>query len=110
VQEEDEREIAYKKVVTKRDKLAGEFRATYPAIEAQLRDLMVRIAANDREIEALKLPSNRTRPLVAELVARDLPSFTARNGISNIPRITVALCLPTFQYAQFEPYAWAGQR
>jgi hypothetical protein len=111
VREEDERrDVEYQRVVAERDKLAAELEAIYPPFEAQLRDLMARVAANDREIEALKLPSNRTRPLVAELIARDLLSFTARNGISNIPRITQGLRVPAFEYSQFEPYAWPGQR
>jgi membrane-bound lytic murein transglycosylase len=109
-EEDARREIAYQQVVAERNKLAAELKEIYPPFEAKLRDIMPRLVANDQEIEALRLPSNRTRPLVAELIARDLPGFTANNGISNVPRITQALRLPAFQYSQFEPYAWPGQR
>jgi chromosome segregation ATPase len=77
-QEEDQqRLVAYKKAKAARDKLADELRATYPAIEAQLRDLLPRLAANDREIERINahaLPRTGGRLLVAELVARGLPA------------------------------------
>jgi chromosome segregation ATPase len=112
--EEDQRRlIAYKKALAERDKLAAELKAVYPVIEAQLRDVLARLDANDKQIEHINeraLPRDEGRLLVAELVARGLLGFTASNGISNIPRITQALRLPAFQYDQFEPYAWPGQR
>ena len=50
-EEDRRRRIAYEKAKAERDKLAAELKAIYPPIEAQFRDLMTRIDANDKEIE-----------------------------------------------------------
>jgi len=49
------RQIAYEKA--DRDRLAAELKAVYPPMEAQLRDLLARPAANDREIEHINAPA-----------------------------------------------------
>jgi hypothetical protein len=46
-------------------------------------------------------PSQLRRFLVAELVARGLPSFVATGGVSNVPRI-IRLQLPASEFSQFE--------
>ncbi len=104
VQEEDQRRrIAYEKAEAKRDKLAAELKAIYPAIETPLRELLTRIVASDREIEYINrhLPAGAERLLVAELIARGLGGFP-RNGT----RITEELCLPAFEFDQHDSYAW----
>jgi hypothetical protein len=115
--EDDQRRlVVYKRVKATRDELAAELKATYPVIEAQLRDLLTRLAASDREVERINatgLPRRGGRLLSAELVARGLPGFVINTSpliTSNVPRITQDLCLPTFKYSHFEPYAWPGQR
>ena len=65
-------------------------------------------AANDREIET---NNTRARPngaewlAGAEAVARGLNGYIS-GGVTNIPRITRDLRLPTFQYRANEDYAW----
>jgi hypothetical protein len=88
--------IAYEKVKAERDKLAAELADVYPAVEHKLADLLARIDANDRQIEHINeraLPAGVRRLVVAELVARGLPSFTpkwsCRHGHDHGPR---ALC------------------
>jgi hypothetical protein len=111
-EEEDERRwVAYDKARTERDKLAAELANVYPGIEQKLRELLPRIAANDREVEYINahaLPSSGERLLEAELVARGLSGFV-ENGVQ-IPRITHELRLPAFERSQFAPYAWPRPR
>jgi hypothetical protein len=108
VQERDQRRrIGYEKAESERDKLAAELKAIYPQIEAQLRDLLPRIAANDKQIEYINdyaLPSGAERLLVAELVARDLRGFV--ENLAEAPSITRQLRLPAFQFDRHNPYAW----
>jgi hypothetical protein len=78
-----------------RDELAKELADVYPGFAQKLADLLVRIAANDREIEYINghaLPSGAKRLLVAELKARGLPGWVV-NSIE-APRITYQLNLP----------------
>jgi DNA repair exonuclease SbcCD ATPase subunit len=98
--EEDHRRwLAYDKVKAERDKLAAELKEMYPTFTARLADLIARIDANDREVENI---NKRTRPngaewlAPAELVARGLKGFS--DGVSNVPRITTDLRLPSFEY------------
>ena len=111
-QEEDQRRrIAYKKAKAERDKLAAELKAIYPPIEAQFRDLMTRIDANDKEIEYINahvLPRDAERLLVAELVARGLMGFV-ENSVEAV-RITRDLRLPAFRFDRHDPYAWPRSR
>ncbi len=82
---------------TERDKLAAELGDIYPGIEQKLRELLPRIAANDREyINAHAMPSNGERLLVAELIA-GLRGFV-ESGVQ-IPRITHVLRMPAFRYS-----------
>jgi chromosome segregation ATPase len=110
-QEEDQRrQLVYDRVKAERDKLAAELADLYPGIEQKLRELLPRIAANDREIEYInnhKLPSDAERLLVAELVARGLRGFV-ENGVET-PRITQVLRLPAFERSQFA-FAWPRSR
>jgi hypothetical protein len=79
----------------------------YPGIEQKLRELLPRMAANDREIayiNAHALPSDGERLLEAELVARGLRGFV-ESGV-HIPRITHELRMPAFKYSEYEPYVW----
>jgi hypothetical protein len=106
-EEDQRRRIAYKKAKAERDKLAAELKAIYPPIEAQFRDLMTRVDANDKEIEhinARALPAEAVRLLVAELVARGLRGFV-ENSVEAV-RITRDLRLPAFRFDQHDPYAW----
>jgi hypothetical protein len=110
--EEDARRwAAYERVKVERDKLAAELAELYPAIEGKLAELLERIDANDRQIEHINdraLPSGARRLVVAELVARGLPSFTPKPYV-DAPRITKELRLPTFAYPG-ERYAWPRSR
>jgi predicted RNase H-like nuclease (RuvC/YqgF family) len=106
-QEEDQRRrVAYAKAQAERDKLAAELNAIYPPIEAQFRDLMARLDANDKQIEYINahvLPRDAERLLVAELVARGLKGFV-ENSVEAI-RITKDLRLPAFRFDQHDTYA-----
>jgi hypothetical protein len=87
-----------------RDKLAAELKAIYPPIEAQFRDLMTRIDANDKQIEYINahvLPRDAERLLVAELVARGLMGFV-ENSVEAV-RIIRDLRLPAFRFDQHDP-------
>ena len=82
----------------------------YPGIAQKLRELLPRIAANDREVEYINahaLPSSGERLLQAELVARGLRGFV-ESGVQ-IPRITHELCMPAFKFSD-EPYVWPRSR
>ena len=110
-EEDQRRRIAYKKAKAERDKLAAELKAIYPPIEAQFRDLMTRIDANDKQIEYINahvLPRGAERLLVAELVARELKGFV-QNSIQT-PRITEELRIPAFRFDRHDPYAWPRSR
>jgi polyribonucleotide nucleotidyltransferase len=111
-QERDQRRrIAYEKAKVERDKLAEELKAIYPSFEAKLRDLLPRIAENDRQIEYINgyaLPTGAERLLVAELVARDLRGFV--ENLAEAPSITRQLRLPAFQFDRHDPYAWPRER
>jgi hypothetical protein len=106
--EEDARRWdAYRKAEAERDKLAAELAEVYPVFAERLAELLPRIDANDRQIEHINdraLPSGAKRLRVAELVARDLPSFTPRPYV-DVPRITKELRLPAFEHAG-ERYVW----
>jgi hypothetical protein len=54
------RRIAYEKAKSERDKLAAEFKALYPQIEAQLRDILPRIATRTiLEWQQVRVPDPR---------------------------------------------------
>ena len=74
-EEDARRRIEYERVSLERDKLAKELAETYPPLAAQLADLLHRIAANNREIAATRLPEGGSRILECELVARNLRGF-----------------------------------
>jgi len=106
--EEDRRRRAhYDKIKDERDRLAKELTRVYPAIAAQLGDLLARIDANDREIAYVNrgaLPNEAERLDVAEQVARGLRGFN--DGVTMIPRITHEVRLPNFAYSQSQPFVW----
>jgi hypothetical protein len=110
-EEDHRRRLVLDRVKAERDRLAAELADIYPGIEQKLRELLPRIAANDREVEyinAYALPSSGERPLVAELVARRLRGFV-ENGLQ-ITRITQTLRLPAFKYSAHDPFAWPRSR
>jgi hypothetical protein len=111
-QEEDKRRWpAYEQAKATRDKLAAELRDIYPGIEQKLRELLPRIAENDREIEYINahaLPNGGKRLLEAELVARGLPGFF-EDGV-HTPRIVTDLRVPAWERDPHEPYAWPRSR
>lgn len=110
-EEQLRRQAYYDEVAAVRDELAAELKQVYPAAAAQLADLMSRVAANDRMIEyvqAAALPRGASLLRSAELVARELPSFTA--GIHTVPRITTNLRLPAFEFDAHGPYSWPPTR
>jgi hypothetical protein len=111
-QEENQRRwIAYEKVKADRDKLAAELKASYPSIEAQLGELIAKVATNDREIEYVNsqvLPTGAERLRSAELVARGVEAW--RLYQTDVVRITVELCLPAFKHDPHKPYAWPRSR
>jgi hypothetical protein len=111
-QEEDERRwVRYDRVKAERDRLAAELANIYPDIEQKLRELLPRMAANDREIEYINghgLPSEGERLLEAELVARRLRGFL-ENG-AHTPRIVTDLRVPAWERDRHEPWAWPRAR
>jgi hypothetical protein len=110
-EEDQRRRIAYKKAKAERDKLATELKAIYPPIEAQFRDLLPRIAENDKQIEyinAHERPKGAERLLVAELIARGLLGFV--DNSVEAARIIRDLRLPAFRFDQHDPYAWPRSR
>jgi predicted nuclease with TOPRIM domain len=110
-EEEQRRRVFYEKVKAERDRLAAELADIYPEIEQKLRELLPRVAANDREIEHINahaLPSDGQRLFPAELIARGLRGFV-ENGVQ-IPRITETMRLPAFKYSAHQPFAWPRPR
>jgi hypothetical protein len=102
-------------VKAERGTLAAELAARNAVFDQKLAELLLRIVANDREVEYINghaLPSGAERLLVAELIARNLEGFgkSFGNSFIRIPRITEELCLPTFEYSAHHPYAWPGSR
>jgi hypothetical protein len=80
--------------------------ASGPAFARKVAELLLRIAANDREIEYVNnhaRPSGAARLLVAELIARGLEGFV-KNAVRT-PRITEELRLPAFEHSAHQPYA-----
>ncbi len=111
-QEEDQRRWqAYEKTKVERDKLVAELKEVYPAFVGRLADLAARVDANDREVERI---NNRARPdgadwlAGAEMVARGIKGFNV--STSDVPRITKALRLPSFEYRANDAYAWPHQK
>jgi hypothetical protein len=88
--------------------LAAELADIYPAFAEKMAELLPRIDANDRQVEYINdhaRPSGADPLLVAELVARDIPSFNPK-PYTNVPRLTTELRLPTFKYLGDERYVW----
>ena len=102
-EEDARRTIAYNKVVRERDKLAAELASVYPAMAAQLADLLHRIVANNREIAATKLPENGSRIVESELVARNLRGFALGDPAVSIVEETR---LPAWQRDPHHPYVY----
>jgi ElaB/YqjD/DUF883 family membrane-anchored ribosome-binding protein len=110
-EENARRQVVYDKAEAVRDELAKELADVYPGFAQKLADLLVRIAANDREIEYINghaLPSGAKRLLVAELVARGLAGFV-HNSVAT-PRLLEELCLPAFECSPHDRYAWPRSR
>jgi hypothetical protein len=98
-------------VKAERDRLAAELKASYPSIEAQLGELIAKVATNDREIDYINsqaLPTGAERLRSAELMARGVEAW--RMYQTDVVRITVELCLPAFKHDPHRPYAWPRSR
>jgi hypothetical protein len=111
LEENERRRIFYDRAKATRDLLAAELKASYPGIESQLRQLITKIEANDREIEfvnAHELPTGAERLRSAELVAREVEAW--RVNQTDVVRITRELCLPQFRHDPHRPYAWPRSR
>ena len=105
--ENKRRWLAYERAKAERDKLAVELREVYPAVAARLADIAARIDANDREIEKVNTwakPDGAEGLAGAEMVARGIKGFNY--GLTNIPRITRDLRLPSFEEKRHDPYTW----
>jgi hypothetical protein len=109
-EEQARRQAAYGAALVERDALAKELAAVYPPIAEKLADLAARIAANDAVIERVnqKLPDGAKGLLNAELIARQLKNFF--DGTGDVPRITVHMRLPAFQYVGLDPFTWPRAR
>ena len=106
-EEDDRRRAAYEEARAERDELAAELARVYPALAAQLADLLGRLRASDDRIEYINahaLPRGCGPLLVAELVARGLDGFV--RDLVDIPRIVRGVQLPAFEYDIHAPYAW----
>jgi hypothetical protein len=86
-EEDQRRRLAYDNVKAERDVLADELARVYPPVVSQLKDLLSRIAENDRQIDFVnrRLPSRSGPLVVAELSARGLAGF-AENWVE-VPSI-----------------------
>lgn len=109
-EEDQRRRVAYDKAKAERDALAEELARVYPPMASQLKELLGRIAENDRQIEYInrRLPSRAGPLVVAELVARGLPCFF-ENWVQ-VPSIVRSVRLPAFERTPQEPYAWPRGR
>ena len=114
--EEDARRwVAYNAAKAERDKLAEELARVYPPLVAQLVDLMARLAASDRALDAC----NRARPTgaehlpTAEEIARGLFTYElqyckekGRRLDPRLPRLATELHLPKFEAADGRMFVW----
>jgi hypothetical protein len=92
----------YEAVETKRDRLASEFRETYPLVVGKLVDLFQRAAAVDAEVSHINsvAPDGASGRLVGvELAARGMQSFSTFD-----PSIAKAVQLPDFDHS--DRMAW----
>ena len=87
--EEDARRwAAYKKLEVERDAIVEELKE-YPALAKRIAAIVERLAANDAAVDRLNnyaLPSRAPKLRSAELIARDLSSFSPAQFVT-IPRI-----------------------
>jgi hypothetical protein len=110
-EENERRKARYEVVKRERDRLVGELKAKYPAIEAQLGPLIADLEKNEREIFFInchELPTGVPRLESAELLAREIPSF--RIGMADVARLTEEVCLPKFRHDPHRPYVWPPSR
>ena len=110
-EENERRKARYEAAKRERDRLVGELKAKYPAIEAQLGPLIADLEKNEREIFFInchELPTGAPRLESAELLAREIPSF--RVGMADVVRLTEQLCLPAFKHDPHRPYTWPRSR
>ena len=86
-----------------RDKLAKELADVYPVLTATLADLLHRVAQNNHEIAAVRLPECHSRILEAELVARNIRGFPLGSSAVSIIEQTQ---LPAWENDVHKPYAY----
>ena len=107
MEEDARRTQLYESARSKRDALAAELARLYPPVVAQLSDLLARMVESDRELDYVntrRLPRGASRLRAAEAVARGVSGFVDR-GV-DIPRITRALRLPSYEMGSTQPFAW----
>jgi hypothetical protein len=105
-EEQGRRQAAYDQAKAETDSLAEELARLYPPVAAQLADILGRLDANDRKIEAINnraLPTGAERLRTAEMVGRGLKGF---GGISPAPRMRDVI-LPSFHYSPHQRYTWS---
>jgi chromosome segregation ATPase len=110
-EENERRWTVYEALKAERDNLAAELKAIYPAIEAQLGELIGKLEKNEREINFVnghQLPTGAERLQSAELIARGIGSW--RVGMADVVRIIEQLCLPSFKHDPHRPYVWPRSR
>ena len=97
-----------RRMTAERDALATELAEIYPPFAEKIGELLPRLVASDRQLQHINdhaRPSGAPALLVAELVARGLPSFAPR-PYTDVPHIVSELRLPTFKYPDSERYVW----
>jgi hypothetical protein len=104
--EEDARRwAAYKKLEVERDAIAEELKE-YPALAKRIAAIVERLAANDIALDNLNayaLPTRAPKLRSAELLARNLPSFSPAQFVT-IPRIGQQTRLVKFEHDKADPY------
>lgn len=106
--EEDARRwAAYKKIEAERDAIVAEL-AEYPALAKRISAIVERLAANDVAVDNLNnhtLPSRAPKLRSAELIARDLATFSPAQFVA-VPRIGQEMRLVRFEHDKADPYLW----
>lgn len=98
---------AYRKLEAERDEVVEELKE-YPALAKRLAQIVERLSKNDQAIEQINnhaLPSRASKLRSAELIARDLQSFSPGPFVS-IPRISQETRLVRFEHDKDMPHLW----
>jgi hypothetical protein len=106
-EENARRWAAYKKLEAERDEIVKEL-AEYPALAQRIAAIVERLSANDIALDHLNahaLPSRAPKLRSAELVARNLSTFSPAQFVA-IPRIGQETRLVRFEYDKADAYLW----